>query len=66
MENFLSRYDVKIRPIPPGRQAKKAIERRHRTVRLIFLRFKHSEPETSENIHAIRAILISNGLTSMG
>lgn len=62
METFVSRYDVKMRPVPPRRHAKNAIEPRHRTIRSIFRRLKHSEPDTSESIHAIRAIHISNDL----
>lgn len=62
MEKFLSRFDVEMRPVPPRRHAKNAIEPRNRTIRSMFLRLKNAEPDLSDNLHAIRAIRISNDL----
>lgn len=62
METFLSCYDVDMRPVPPRRQAKDPIEPRHRTMRSILLRSKHSEPDVTDSLYTVREIRISNDL----
>lgn len=62
MKLFLSRYDVEMRPVPPRRHSKNPIEPRYCIIRSIFLRLKHSEPNVSDYLHAVRAIRISNDL----
>lgn len=57
MDIFLSRYDVKIRPVPPRRHSKNAMEPRHRTIRSIFLRLKHAEPDTSDTCDSCNTYL---------
>lgn len=55
-------YDIELRPVPPRRHQKSPIEPRHSTIRSIFLRLKSASPSTSDALHAIRAIRISNDL----
>lgn len=62
MENFISQYDVNMRPVLPHRHVKIPIEPRHRTIRSMFLRLKHSEPYVTDSLYAVRAIGISNDL----
>lgn len=61
-KSFLDIYDVDLRPVPPRRHCKNAIEPRHGTIRSIFLRLKSADSKTSDSLHAIRSIRISNDL----
>ena len=58
----MKRYDIEMRPVPPRRHCKNPIEPRHGTIRSIFLRLKNSDVNVSDELHAIRAIRISNDL----
>lgn len=61
-DNFLSSYDVQLRPVPPRRHQKNMIESRYGVVRSIFLRLRHADSNAPATVLAIRAVWISNDL----
>lgn len=57
---MLTEYDITLRPFPPRRHHRNAIEPKHRTIRSIFLRLKHHNQNFPDSLAAMRAIRISN------
>ena len=60
--DYLSTYGIKFRPVPSRKHHKKPLEPKHGIIRSIFLRLKHSSPDTSISLLALRAVTISNDL----
>lgn len=60
--SFAALYSTTIRPVPPRRHGKNAIEPIHGAICLLFLRLQHASPTSSDAILAVRAARISNDL----
>ncbi len=61
--NFLDKYGIEPRPVPPRRHNKNFLESEHRVIRDIYLRLKAANPEDTESPITIQqALRISNDL----
>lgn len=61
-EAFLDDREMKFNPVPPRWHSRNPIESRHGIIRSIYLKPQTKSLEGSTELHAIRAVNISNDL----
>ena len=63
--NYAHTYDIETKPIPPRRHNKNVIESKHKIIRDIYLRIKHSNEDnnlSNDEVLVQQALKISNDL----
>lgn len=59
---FLDESGVSFRLVPPRRHSKNPLESKHGIIRSIYLKLRVADPEGSSELHALRAVAVSNDL----
>lgn len=61
-KQYMDERSISFRLVPPNLHSKNPLESKHGVIRSIFLKLRNAEPDVSPELHACRAVAISNDL----